>query len=316
MTRYLIHILLLLQFAPAVVAQDIVIDSIVATPVTCNGFSDGSITVYVTGGSGELEYSLATSEFIPLEKDTVAARSYTFTGYPEGDYFIGVKDFDNSTDNSGGFINIPAPDAIEIISVNVTDLTCSGSGEGAINVTASGESGSFIFTLSGPVNDVNSDGIFSSLQAGIYDVNVSDALGCPGSDDSLGIEISEPPAITATAVIADVVCFGDFTGGINLTPGGGSGSGYTFAWTGPNGFNSTDEDIAGLEAGNYNVTITDGNGCSEDFGPFTVEQNVQITFTLDASSDVSCNGNSDGAASITPAGGVGPYTYNWDGQTS
>ena len=50
-------------------------------------------------------------------------------------------------------------------------------------------------------------------------------------------------------------------GAIDLTVTGGVGA-LTYAWTGPGGFTATTEDITALAAGNYDVTITDANGCT------------------------------------------------------
>ncbi|MCF8226889.1 MAG: gliding motility-associated C-terminal domain-containing protein, partial [Bacteroidales bacterium] len=157
------------------------------------------------------------------------------------------------------------------------------------------------------------------LAADTYDLTITDDVAC-SRVFTAAVTIDEPPVITASEVITNVDCFGDFTGEIDLTPGGGTpsgtGTGYTYAWTGPNGFNSTDEDITGLEAGDYNVTVTDGNGCLKDFGPYTVNQNLEINVTLDASSDISCTGEADGSATISVGGGTGPYAFSWDGQVT
>ena len=51
-------------------------------------------------------------------------------------------------------------------------------------------------------------------------------------------------------------------------------------------------------------------------GPVTIDQPPDLTVVLDNTTDVTCNGGNDGMAGITPGGGVGGYTYSWDGQTS
>ncbi|WP_044107985.1 immunoglobulin domain-containing protein, partial [Anaerophaga thermohalophila] len=59
-------------------------------------------------------------------------------------------------------------------------------------------------------------------------------------------------------------CVGDAVT-ISIDVSGGSGP-YTFSWTGPNGFSSTDEDpvlsnVTLADAGTYEVVVTDANGC-------------------------------------------------------
>ena len=50
-------------------------------------------------------------------------------------------------------------------------------------------------------------------------------------------------------------------GAITLSVSGGTPD-YGFNWSGPDGFNSTDQNISGLIAGTYSVTVTDANGCT------------------------------------------------------
>ncbi|MGB1102559.1 MAG: T9SS type A sorting domain-containing protein [Crocinitomicaceae bacterium] len=45
-------------------------------------------------------------------------------------------------------------------------------------------------------------------------------------------------------------------GAVNLSVSGGIGP-FTYSWTGPDGFVSTDEDLVGVESGIYTVTVTD-----------------------------------------------------------
>lgn len=49
---------------------------------------------------------------------------------------------------------------------------------------------------------------------------------------------------------------GESTGEIDLEVNGGV-SPYAYSWTGPGGFTSSDEDLSGVAAGTYTVTVTD-----------------------------------------------------------
>jgi hypothetical protein len=49
---------------------------------------------------------------------------------------------------------------------------------------------------------------------------------------------------------------GSSNGSIDLNVSGGVGP-FTYSWSGPGGFAATTEDISGLAAGNYTVTVTD-----------------------------------------------------------
>jgi hypothetical protein len=110
--------------------------------------------------------------------------------------------------------------------------------------------------------------------------------------------------IILNSVVVDVNCYGDSTGSISLNPVGGDGN-YTYIW-------STGDDtqnINDLPAGNYTVTVTDGNGCYV-LSDFEVTQPPALN-NSHVSLDVSCYDYEDGSSSITTTGGSSPYDYNW-----
>ncbi len=317
-------ILLMAASALSLHAQDVIITSITSTPVTCGDGSDGTITVTVSGGvSGDYNYLLIRNS-IPVESvGPISSNTWTFTGhskYPT--YVISVSDEGPGSGPTGdgfGFASIGGPEPIQVTSFDATDITCNGASDGTITVTASGEGGNYIFDLTGPVNQSNPSGFFENLPGGDYTVTVSDADGCPSTDVTPVLTINDPtPVSVALDGIVDVECNGDNTGSVNITPSGGTpgggGTGYTYSWTGPGGFTSSSEDLVNVAAGNYSVTVFDANGCSAGLGPLTVNQPDEIAAVLISSTDVTCNGGSDGTASINVSGGAGGYTFSWDGQ--
>ncbi len=318
--------LLFLVAVPALslIAQDVIITSITSTPVTCGEGSDGTITVTVTGGvSGNYNYLLIRNS-IPVESvGPISSNTYTFNGHTKyTSYVISVSDEGPGSGTTGdgfGFASISGPEPIQVNSFNSTDITCNGVSDGTITVTAQGEGGNFVFDLAGPVNQSNPSGFFANLSGGDYTVTVSDADGCPSTDVTPVLTINDPLPVSATLDgIIDVECNGDNTGAINITPSGGtpggSGSGYTYSWTGPGSFTASSEDLVNVAAGNYSVTVFDNNGCSTTLGPLTVSQPPEIVAVVNSSTDVTCNGGNDGTAGITVSGGVGGYSFSWDGQ--
>jgi gliding motility-associated-like protein len=260
---------------------------------------------------------------IPVESSgPIAAQNYTFTGHDKfTNYIIIVSDQDAGTADGFTFATITGPDPISITSFGSTDISCNGANDGTVAVTATGEGGNFTFDLNGPVLQSNGTGLFTGLPQGDYTVTVRDADGCPSTDVTPIMTINNPNAISiAVDNVSHVDCFGDNTGSITITPSGGTpsgaGTGYTYDWTGPNGYTSTSEDIPNLEAGDYFVTVYDANMCSSSAGPITINQPPELTAVLNSTGDVSCNGGNDGTAEITAGGGVGGYSYSWDGQLS
>ncbi|MCK5135305.1 MAG: gliding motility-associated C-terminal domain-containing protein [Bacteroidales bacterium] len=315
-------ILVLISSFMALQAQDIIITGVSTTDVSCGSGSDGTITINISGGIGLYTYLLVRGA-VPVESSgPIAAQNFTFTGHDKyTNYIIIVSDEDAGTADGFTFATIDGPNPITITSSIATNITCNGANDGTITVTATGEGGNFIFNLTGPVNQTNETGFFSGLPQGDYTVTVSDKDGCPSTDVTPVLTINNPGPITITTDnITDVACFGDNTGSISITPGGGTpsgiGSGYTYEWTGPGGFTSTTEDITNLESGDYFITVYDGNMCSANDGPINISQPPDITAILDNTTDVTCNGGNDGIAQVTAGGGAGGYTYSWDGQFS
>ncbi|MBK8192265.1 MAG: SprB repeat-containing protein [Lewinellaceae bacterium] len=101
-----------------------------------------------------------------------------------------------------------------------------------------------------------------------------------------------------------MLCNGFATGAINLTATGGTGQ-KTFVWS--NG--QTTEDISGLTAGTYTVTVTDANGCTKTTSA-TITQPTPIVLSA-APTAALCFGAADGSINLTVTGGTPSYTYLW-----
>jgi len=231
-----------------------------------------------------------------------------------GDWTIWVKDYkpnDNgwicnwsisiTTGESDGdtvIINNPNPVAKSAV---VTGASC-GSSNGDINLTVSGDFPPFTFSWSsGPTTED-----ISGLAAGTYSVTVTDANNC-SSDTSFLVQN------TTGAVLSDVTtlisCPGGTDGSINLTATGGTAP-LTFLWSN----SATTEDISGLSAGTYIVTVTDSVGCLTLNSVDVIEViGMTVVGTL---IDENC-GDQEGEIDITLSGGNGSYAYLWsDGMTS
>lgn len=169
-----------------------------------------------------------------------------------GDYAITLLDGNDCTSDASVMLEQPS----EIVpSGFVTDVLCNGDENGAIAVLATGGTGmGFTFDLDGAGFGPN--GEFDGLTAGVYTVTAQDDSECVGSAD---FTVGSPDEI-AVSVDANAGASGSESDGvIDITVTGGTAP-YSISWEGP-GFTSTDEDVSGVAAGDYTVTISDENGC-------------------------------------------------------
>ncbi|WP_369441275.1 SprB repeat-containing protein, partial [Algibacter lectus] len=129
----------------------------------------------------------------------------------------------------------------------------------------------------------------------------------------MSVTITQPTAITASAVQdSPVTCFGESNGSATVTAANGNG-GYTYLWD--NG--ETTATATALNAGTHTVTITDSKGCKLENVSVTITQPDAITASAVQDSPVTCFGESNGSATATAANGNGGYTYLWDnGETT
>lgn len=140
----------------------------------------------------------------------------------------------------------------------------------------------------------------SSLYSGDYTVIVSNEGGCT---DTASINVDMNPLVLLAASVTNSDC-GQNTGAIDITTSGGEMP-YSYLWSNA----ASTEDISNLYAGNYTLTVTDNNGCTD-----VITASVSDVEGPDISlvkQDISCNGSALGEIDLTVISGNGPYLYNW-----
>jgi len=141
-----------------------------------------------------------------------------------------------------------------------------------------------------------------------YTVTGTDAHSCTNTST---ISITQPTAITASTTVTNTIC-SNSTGTASVVASGGTGS-FTYSWN-PSGQTTTT--ATGLGVGNFTCTITDVNGCTHTETANILNTNGP-TATISSQTNLLCNGNNNGTASISVSGGSFPYTYSWtNGQTT
>jgi len=258
------------------------------TDVSCNGGTDGAINISATGGTGTYTYAWSNG-----------TNNQNLTGIAAGNYSVTVTDANSCSQTGNYTINEPLPIAI---TGNTTDILCNGNSTGAIDITVSGGTTPYTYSWS---NTATTEDL-TSIPAGSYTVTITDAHNCI---QTATYTINEPLPIVISDIITDAQCNGANNGAIDITVTGGAGA-YSYSWSN----SAIAEDISGITAGSYTVTVTDGNNCTQS-QTYTVNQPAGMTITGNAVSAL-CAGVGNGSIDLTVSGGTTPYTYAWsDGET-
>ncbi len=275
-------------------------DSLFATAssedVSCFGGSDGLIDIDLFGG--------VVPYFISV--NSVIADTNYLDSLSAGAYFYNVVDSNNCEISDTIFIN--EPDEL-IISDSLIDVLCKGESTGEIHLTVTGGISPYEFSIDSGVT-FQSQAYFDNLSAGSYSIIVKDVNDC--LLNSPLYNISEPSLVLSAGLSPpNLLCFAD-TGTIILTVSGGTPS-YTYSWS--NGV--TTQDLYGVGAGNYSVTILDANGCELIQDTIVTEPDEIVSTPSPVITDLSCFEDGTGSINVTIVGGENPYDYIWsNGETT
>lgn len=263
-----------------------------SSSISCFGLCTGSATVAAVG-VGALTYSW-TSGAVPTNSIVAGLCSGT----------VGVAVTDGNSCVTNTTVNIAQPTQLIVTGIT-SNVTCNGASTGSINLTPSGGTPAYTYSWS-PAGGIIQDPL--NLPAGTYTGTTTDANSCSVINT---FTITEPSTLTIAFTKKDVLCFNGCTGGAKVFIGGGT-SPYTYVWTPllPNFPGSVLDTIVNLCTGTYSVIATDNKGCTIS-GTVNIGQPAALTSTI-ISTNITCNLVCDGTGSITVAGGVGPYSYNWN----
>jgi gliding motility-associated-like protein len=291
--------------------------------ISCFGAFDGSINLTLSGGAGAFQYFWVASNggVIPAGLQN----SPLLNNIPAGTYTVRVLDA-NGCEKVETF-ELTQPEAVEIREIfeNRTNVLCYGEASGIISVLGSGGKKEYTYNLVGLdfsgqsvslTSGLTNDNLyaFSNLKAGVYTVSIKDLNGC--EKNLASIEIIQPlePLQVTNAVLSNfngfnITCFGATNGSISHQVSGGTAP-YSYTWVGPNDFTSSNLNILNLAAGNYELTVTDANGC-ELIQKYEIISPEPIL--VDAvKQNVLCGGEQSGNIIIRNiSGGTGTYQFIW-----
>lgn len=262
------------------------IDQIV--PVSCDQGSDGTAIVSAHGGSGSYVYVWSNG-----------STGSTVNNLSAGVHSVTVYDGNSSLTSS---LTITEPESINI-NVVPFNIDCSASTAGSAVTEVSGglPPYNYFWSTGATTPDIN------GLEPGTYNVSIVDANGCLQSA-SATVEQNNDLEILTTVVGPS--CFGAANGVILASANGGSGD-YTFLWN----TGATTASIFDLPEGDYQVSVTDSNGCNGvKNAALTNPEMLKVESIV---TEPACESASSGSIELVVEGGSPPYSYSWNtGQTS
>jgi len=265
------------------------------TNVSCNGGSNGTISVSGTGGTPGYAFTWNNS-----------VTGATDTGLIAGTYGVIATDTNGCT--AAQSYTVTQPTALQINAPDIQNIGCSGGNTGSITANASNGTPAYTYNwMSEPGGQFYNGRTISNLAVGTYLLGVMDANGCV---DTTSYVITAIPLLTFNVSTTPVSCFNGNNGTAHASITSGTPP-YQFIWNAAPA--STDSNTSNLTAGFLKLVVTDGNACLTDT-TVSVIQPTPIVISQTGQTDVLCNGGNNGALVVSAAGGTPGYTYTWSNQ--
>ncbi len=277
-----------------IIEPDALVSFQITNQPTCFQSCDATATINVVGGTQPYSYSWTNN------LNAIIGTNATVSNLCQGNYNLTLND----ANGCNQILNYVITDPIQVTgTVTQTNVTCFGACDGTI--TATGVNGIAPFTYQWEAAAANqTTATASGLCPGTYTCTITDANGCTNIVTGT---IIEPTLLTADIPTSqNVSCFGLNDGFANALGAGGTAP-YSYSWNNGAGTNAT---ATNLVSGNYEVTITDANGCTSLSDVF-IAQPTQLSATS-SKTNVTCFGACNGTASVAVSGGTPNYTYQWD----
>jgi gliding motility-associated-like protein len=253
----------------------------------CATDTNGIATVSATGGVPNYTYVWNT---VPPQVGPTAVN------LSPGTYIVSVTDSVGCTSTQNVIVSSPPP---IVLTGSSSPAGCNlADGTASVSVAGGQPHYSYAWDTLGVIT-----ANLNNVPAGIYTVVVTDNNNCVASlDVAVSNSFIPSPVVNLTATPS---CNGNTNGTAIIVPQGGTGP-FTFTWDG----SASDDTISNLGAGTYIAGIVDAVGC-QAFTTVTITEPAVLTLSV-ISSSPTCYGDSSGGAIVSPIGGTGPFTYNWN----
>ncbi len=252
----------------------------------------GSVLAVAAGGNGGYQFSWVNDmDQTPLGSEA------TLEGLIAGIYGVTVKDARGC--EIADRVAVSSIGGAEFTIENIKDVSCFGGNDGEASARIVSAELPVTYLWSSNATDAKA----TSLTSGKYFLTVTDNLGCKTIQS---FNIGTPDALRAGIVKTLPLCHGDCNGLLQSSPTGGTAP-YQFTWK---DHQATLPELNNLCAGNYQLTITDEQGCelTEDI----ILSEPELLHVEAVATPPICLGRCDGILTATATGGTGSYLYAWD----
>lgn len=268
---------------------------------SCNSGADGAVTLTGTGSSESYTYS--------IDNGVTFQVSPVFTGLAAGIYNAAVKDTFGCTSATEA-ITITEPDQVTF-TFSESDPKCSGTSDGAVIFTGTGGSGTYEYSTDNGVTFLTTSTI-AVLSAGTYNLVLRDSENCLSAPATT--TLTDPPAVTQTAVITPETCTdaGDAT--ITISGAGGTDS-FSYSIDGGTVFQASGN-FNGLSSGDFGIVTKDSNECLSVVQSETIQPVTEVVTNFTSADPSTCEPGNDGTIILSATGGSGPYSFSKDDGTT
>lgn len=266
-------------------------------PVDCNGKTTGGATATVSGGGEPWDFTWSNGV-----TDSV------LSNVSAGNYSVTIENAGGCTDIASVTIN--EPPALLLDCSQDAPVSQPGGSDGQGRIGISGGTANYTINYTGPSsgqlnNLLPGFTLIPGLPVGTYSVTVTDDNGCT---QTCGFTINAANCNLSidSITVSQVSCFGGNDGALIVNLSNASGS-LVFTWSNPalNG----QQNLSGLLAGAYSVTVVDMAGCTAN-ATAVITQPAALVVQVTATNE-STFGANDGTATANVSGGTMPYNYVW-----
>ena len=265
-----------------------------STTPSCENNADGTATVNVVGGTGDYTF---------IWDDQASQITQTATNLSPGNYEVTVMDSNGCMASQPLIVNAPTALTTSFVTV---PASCSNRADGRIVATVENGTGNYSFLW----ENGNSSATNTDLLPGKYTVTIQDGNGCPIIDT---IDLTAPDALAIDSIHQQIPrCNGEANGILEAFISGGTAP-YNYNW---DDNSITSNPFTTAISGEHTLSVVDANGCIMLPQTVTLAAPLPLSLINNNQQDVLCFNGNDGSATITPSGGIAPYSFLWNDENA